>query len=180
MKAKRIALSLLVVAIAMAGCSTYASGGKAVMGGPYLPPEKVEAMMKMMMTMPPDNVAASIERGKKLYNNSSLGNNKTGLSCNSCHPNGGTIGGTSEMEWKGMTMSPKIPTLKGAAAHFPAPRGPMKAVVTLKGMNNMCIMAFLKGAPLDENSQHSTDLATYVTSFSQGEGIASGHPPTIP
>ncbi len=131
MKAKRIAISLLVITIAVAG-TAYARGGKAVMGGPYLPPEKVEAMMKMMMTMPPDNVAASIERGKKLYNNSSLGNNKTGLSCNSCHPNGGTIGGTSEMEWKGMTMSPKIPTLKGAAAHFPAPRGPMKAVVTLK------------------------------------------------
>jgi cytochrome c len=172
-----LGLLAVVMVVAMFGAA-YADGGKP--HGPYLPPEKVKAMMQMMMTMKPDTVSASVERGKHLFNDTSLGNNKTGLSCNSCHPNGGTIGGTAEMEWKGTTMSPRIPTLNGAAAHFPAPRGPMKAVVSLKGMNNMCIMSFLKGMPLDENSQAATDLAAYVTSFSKGAGISPGHPPTVP
>ncbi len=181
MKKNGIFLSMLavIIALAMAG-SAYAQGHQPAMSGPYLPKERVNAMMKMMMNMPPDTVQASIERGSKLFNDTSLGNNSTGLSCNSCHPNGGSIGGTAAMMWKGKTMHPGIATLKGAAGHFPAPRGPMKAVVTLKGMNNMCIMSFLKGMPLDENSREATDLVAYVTSFSKGKSISPGHPPIVP
>jgi hypothetical protein len=79
-----------------------------------------------------------------------------------------------------MTMHPKIPTLQGAAGHFSAHRGPMKAIVDLKGMNNLCLMAFMKGLPFDANTQHSTDLVTYVTSLSKGSNIFPGGSPTIP
>lgn len=181
MRSKSMLIIILIACMATAiAAVASAEQKKAAMSGPYLPPQKVEAMMKMMMTMPPDNLEASMERGKKIFNDNSLGNNKTGLSCNSCHPNGGTVGGTAQMEWKGTTMNPKTPTLQGAAAHFPAPRGPMSAVVTLKGMNNMCIMTFQKGMPLDENSQESTDLSAYVTSLSKGAPLSPGQPPTVP
>ena len=142
---------------------------------PYLaPPEKVEMMKKMMMDMEPDTLEASVERGKKLFNSKSLGDNSTGKSCATCHKNGGTIGGAAEMTWKGKTMKVNIPTLKGAAAHFPAVRGPMKAVVDLAGMNNMCIMTFLKGSPINKNTQQSSDLVAYVTSFSKGKKLEPG------
>lgn len=147
---------------------------------PYIPEAQVMKMMEMLMAMEPDTLKVSIERGKKLFNDNKLGNNKTGLTCNACHPNGGTAGGTSLVEWKGMKMNVPVPTLKGASAHFPAVRGPMKKVVSLKGMNNMCIMTFLKGAPLDENSQEAIDLESYVASFSQGSPIHSDAKPTVP
>ncbi len=126
--------------------------------------ENPEGMMKKMMEAGKKNFLSSLERGEELYSDSSLGTN--GLSCNSCHPRGGTAGGSVEMKHKGMIMKPKIPSLKGAAANFPAPRGPEQKVVTLKGMNNLCIKAFLIGEPLDENSQKASDLANHVSSFS--------------
>jgi len=127
--------------------------------------DKAGDMMQKMMEMGNNNYAKSLEHGEELYSDASLG--KTGLSCGSCHPRGGTAGGRAEMEYKGMIMKPKIPTLKGAAANFPAPRGPERKVVSLKGMNNLCIKAFLKGKPLDENSQKATDLASFVSTFSK-------------
>ncbi len=126
--------------------------------------DKPGDMMQKMMKMGKANFESSLENGEELYSDSSLG--VTGLSCNSCHPRGGTAGGKAEMEYKGMIMRPKIPSLKGAAAHFPAPRGPERKVVSLKGMNNLCIKAFLKGKPMDENSQNATDLANFVSLFS--------------
>lgn len=141
---------------------------------PYLPEEKVKMMQEMMMTMKPDTLEASVKRGEKLFNDTELGENTTGQSCNSCHPNGGTIGGASEMTWKGQSMKVAIPTLKGAAASFPKAIGPMKVVEDVMGQNNMCIMTFLKGRPLDKNSQEAVDLAAYVTSLSKGVKIHPG------
>src|SRR4030065_2008767 len=82
---------------------------------PYMPEEKVKMMQEMMMTMQPDTLEASVKRGEKLFNDTKLGENTTGQSCKSCHPNGGTIGGAAEMMWKGMTRKGAIPTLKRAA-----------------------------------------------------------------
>ena len=149
-------------------------------GDPYVPEEKVKMMKEMMMKMEPDTLEAGIERGKKLFNDKTLGLNTTRKSCATCHKNGGTIGGAAEMEWKGKKMKVNIPTLKGAAAHFPKPMGPMKALVDLAGMNNMCIMTFLKGRPLNKNSQQSVDLVAYVSSFSKGKKLQPGAKKIVP
>ena len=147
---------------------------------PYLPEDKVKMMQEMMMTMQPDTLDASIKRGEKLFNDTKLGENTTGQSCNSCHPNGGTIGGAAEMMWKGMTMKVAIPTLKEAAAHFPKAIGPMKVVSDVVGQNNMCIMTFLKGRPLDKNTQETVDLAAYITTFSKGDKMNPGGAKKVP
>ncbi len=152
----------------------------AQMGSPYIPEEKVKMMKQMMMTMKPQTLEESMARGTKLFNDTTLGMNKSGQSCASCHSEGGTVGGASEMKWKGMKMKVAIPTLKGAAAHFPKPMGPMKKVVSLAGMSNMCIMTFLKGRPLDLNSQEAIDLAAYVTSFSKGRRLDPGAMKIVP
>ncbi|MFQ5598524.1 MAG: c-type cytochrome [Nitrospiria bacterium] len=149
--------------------------------GSYLvPPDKVMAMKKMMMSMKPDTLAAGLKRGEKLFYSETLGDNKSRKSCGTCHDGGGTVGGAAEMEWKGMKMKVNIPTLKGAAAHFPKPMGPMKALVDLASMNNMCIMTFLKGRPIDKNSQQSIDLVAYVTSFSRGKRLEPGADKIVP
>lgn len=179
----RIKQPVLRVAFVVGLGMTLAGGvylANAQMMDPYIPEDKVMAMKQMMMEMKPDTLEASVERGKKLYNDTTLGKNKSGQSCNKCHSDGGTVGGASEMEWKGMKMKVAIPTLKGAAAHFPAVRGPMKKVVTLAGMGNMCIMTFLKGLPLDLNSQESIDLEAYVASFSKGTRLEPGAMKIVP
>ncbi|OGQ36372.1 MAG: hypothetical protein A3A85_02285, partial [Deltaproteobacteria bacterium RIFCSPLOWO2_01_FULL_42_9] len=111
---------------------------------------------------------------EKLFSDTTLGKNTTGTSCYTCHPKGGTIGGAADMEWKGMPMKVNIPTLIGAAASFPKAIGPMKVVSPVSGQNNMCIMTFLKGTPLDLNSQEATDLEAYVYSLSKGKKINMG------
>lgn len=169
---------LLVAMGAVLGVGVYLAAAQ--MEEPYIPKDKVMAMKQMMMGMKPDTLEASIERGEKLFNDKTLGMNTTGQSCATCHKDGGTVGGASAMEWKGMKMKVAIPTLKGAAAHFPKPMGPMKMVVTLGGMNNLCIMTFLKGMPLDQNSQAATDLVAYVTSFSASRRLQPGTMKIVP
>jgi len=44
----------------------------------------------------------------------------------------------------------------------------------------MCIMTFLKGAPLDLNSQEAVDLEAYVYSLSKGKHIKPGAKKTVP
>jgi thiosulfate dehydrogenase len=150
------------------------------MMSPLMPPEKVEAMKKMMMEMQPDSLEASLKRGEGLFKDTGLGKNSTGTSCYTCHPKGGSSGGAAEMEWKGQTMKVAIPTLIGAAASFPKPIGPMKVVSTVGGQNNMCIMTFLKGPPLDLNSQEAIDLEAYVYSLSKGKKIDMGAGKRLP
>lgn len=154
--------------------------GMEKMAGSLMSPEKVEAMNKAMMEMQPDTLEASIKRGEGLFRDTTLGNNATGTGCATCHPEGGTIGGAAEMEWKGMAMKVSIPTLMGAAASFPKPIGPMKVVSTVGGQNNMCIMTFLKGTPLDLNSQEAVDLEAYVYSLSDGEKVRLGAGKKLP
>lgn len=105
-----------------------------------------------------DTVAAGLERGEKLFNT---------VGCANCHPKGGTTGGTVSM----MDMEIPIPTLHGAAAHFPTVKGPKKMLVTLGQMNNMCLTMMLKKEALDYDSQEYVDLALYATSLSDGKPI---------
>ena len=172
-----ISLGLLFGLALFAGEGAEAAKSRA----PYLlPPEKVMAMKKMMMSMKPDTLAAGIKRGERLFNDETLGDNPSRKSCATCHEDGGTVGGAAKMEWKGMKMKVNIPTLKGAAAHFPKPMGPMKALVDLASMNNMCIMTFLKGDPIDKNSQQSVDLVAYITNFSKGKKLQPGKEKIVP
>ncbi|MEK6530887.1 MAG: hypothetical protein AABZ23_00155 [Deltaproteobacteria bacterium] len=147
---------------------------------PLMSGEAVKAMKKMMMEMKPDTLEASVKRGEGLFNDPTLGKNSAGISCAACHPDGGSIGGAADMKWKEETMKVAIPTLRGAAAGFPKPAGPMKAVVTVGGQNNMCIMTFLDGRPLDLNSQAAVDLEAYVYSLSNGEKINPGASKRLP
>ncbi len=165
--------------LAFAGGAFAQEKGDGMMG-PLMPAEKVEAMKMMMMEMGPDTLEGSVQRGEKLFNDTTLGNNSTGTSCYTCHPKGGSLGGAADMEWKGMAMKVAIPTLIGAAASFPKPIGPMRIVSTVGGQNNMCIMTFLKGTPLDLNSQEAVDLEAYVYSLSKGKKIEPGAKKKLP
>ncbi|MEK7398506.1 MAG: c-type cytochrome [Candidatus Poribacteria bacterium] len=113
---------------------------------------------------PKAELAKAIARGKVLFNDPKLG--KSGSSCNSCHPNGGTTGG----QFMGMT----IPTLKGASATFPKYNASAKSVVTLQQMQNMCIQMIMKGTPQKLDSADSIALSAYVTSLSNGVPVQVG------
>ena len=183
MDKKVIVTSIIItVAVVFFGMSLYAIAGEGMKGGmdPYLPKEKVMKMKEMMMNMKPDTLEAAIMRGEKMFNNPKLGKNETGQSCATCHSGGGTIGGAAEMTWKGMKMKVAIPTLKGAAAHFPAIRGPMKRIADLADMNNMCIMTFMKGLPLNKNMRPAVDLEAYVASLSKGKRYKPGGMKVVP
>ena len=174
---KRLAVLASLTSLAFASIAIAENAG---MTSPLMPQENVETMKKMMMEMPPDTLDASVRRGEKLFNDNTLGKNSTGTSCSTCHPKGSSSGGAAEMEWKGQTMKVAIPTLIGSAASFPKAIGPMKVVNTVGGQNNMCIMAFLKGTPLDLNTQEAIDLEAYVYSLSNGRKIDMGAKKKLP
>jgi len=113
---------------------------------------------------PEKEMAKALEKGKALFNDKKLG--KTGASCNSCHPGGKSSGG--------QVMGMETPELKGAAATFPKYKNPMKRVITLEQMNNVCIDMVMEGKPLKLGSDDSVALAAYVTSLSNGVKIKVG------
>jgi len=142
----------------------------------------MENMAKVMLDMPMaerpkymmQKQSAAMANGKGLFNKT-LGRNAQ--TCNSCHPGGGSTGGEAEIPMKGrFPMNPKlpIPTLVGAGASFPKYKVPNDAVITLAQMNNNCIKMFQMGDGLDLNSPDARDLATYVSSLSDGEEVAVG------
>ncbi len=68
------------------------------------------ALGPYMQTLKPDDrIDAAIARGQKLFNE---------LGCAGCHPRGGTIGGTA-VDASGNRMNIEIPSLRGAALHYP-------------------------------------------------------------
>ena len=98
---------------------------------------------------------SAVEKGKAIFNDPKLGT--TGGSCNTCHPNGGTIGGkVGDMP---------IPDLHGAAPTFPKFKSWANKTITLAEMNNACITMMLKGKPLDVQSQEMKDLEAYLHSL---------------
>ena len=145
-----------------------------------LTPEQGMVGMGTMADLPIITLRDSVKAGKKMFNDTKLGHNTSGQSCATCHSGGGSVGGTAPMKWKGMEMQVAIPTLKGAAVNFPAVRGPMKVVTDLMGMNNMCLMTFLKGRPLNKNSHQAVDLEAYVASLSKGKRYNPGGKPNLP
>jgi len=115
--------------------------------------------------------AEVMKLGKELFNDPGLG--KKGVSCNSCHPGGGTTGGEAEIKKK-MGHGPykmPIPSLIGASARFPKFKIPNNEVITLGQMDNNCIRMFEGGKRLPLNSPESFYLAAYVSSFSDGEDV---------
>lgn len=72
-------------------------------------------------------------RGKALFNDTRLGNNTSGNSCNTCHPDG-----------SGLEKAAGKPTADIA-----------KVV-------NQCIRKALKGEPVDPESQDMKDIVAYI------------------
>ena len=112
-------------------------------GDPNSKPEKQASTSdkNAVASDPKAELAKVITKGKELFSDTKLG--KSGMSCNSCHPNGGTTGG--------QMMSMTIPAVKGAAATFPKYKPMAKDVITLQQMQNMCIQ-MMKGKPLKLDS----------------------------
>jgi cytochrome c len=108
------ALAALFLALSLAGTS-YAQKKKELVMGPYFQTLKSN-----------DNIDASIARGQKLFNE---------LGCAGCHPRGGTIGGTA-VDASGNRMNIQIPTLRGAALHYPR-RAASGFMATIGTMNDL-------------------------------------------
>ena len=140
-----------------------------------------EAMMKTLPKAMNSKQREMVAAGKKLFSNIELGTN--GQSCASCHPGGGTTGGTvmtpMKSELTGKPYELPIPSLAGAAATFPKFKVPNDRVVNVQEMSNNCIMMFMgaKGLPLD--SQESRELSAYLTSLSEGEKVEPGKMPAM-
>jgi thiosulfate dehydrogenase len=102
---------------------------------------------------------AAYKRGMELFMDASLGT--TGMSCNSCHMEGGTMPGKmGDMEIK--------PFAK-VGEHYPKyfPMG--KKVMTLDQVVNFCITNPMKGEALKWDDQRLADLVTYVAHVKPGE-----------
>ena len=106
---------------------------------------------------PNNELAASIEQGKGLFYDSSLGT--SGLSCNSCHMEGGTKDNPQEM--MGMTMG----AFDNLGARYPQYVPMVKKIITLSGMVNFCIINPLKGEALAWDDQKLIDLTAYCASI---------------
>ncbi len=81
--------------------------------------------------------AGNIEKGKALFNDTSLGTN--GKSCNTCHPDGSGING---QKGSFKIMSTKLATVEDAV--------------------NFCIEKALRGKPLPKDSQKMKDIVSYI------------------
>ena len=124
---------------------------------------------------------SSVAHGKELFNSKKLSANSR--ACATCHPGGGTTGGTVTTPMKSaLTGKPydlPVPSLVGAAATFPKFKVPNDTVITLSEMSNNCVMMFMAAKPLPLNSQESRDLNAYLTSLSNGEEIEMGKVPEM-
>ncbi len=101
----------------------------------------------------------SIENGKKLFMDASLGT--SGMSCNSCHAEGGT----KDNEMGDMTMK----AFDNLNAQYPKYFPMAKKVMTLDQVVNFCITNPLKGKALSWDDQKLADLVAYITSAKVGE-----------
>ncbi len=141
----------------------------------------MEAMKKNLPPAMMEKQKSSMERGKALFNNAKLSTN--GRTCATCHPGGGTTGGTvttpMKSEVTGKPYELPVPSLAGAAATFPKFKVPNDAVITLADMDNNCIMMFMGAKPLPLNTPESRDLASYITSLSNGDEIEMGKVPEM-
>jgi len=110
--------------------------------------------MKKMDTDPTKALAQSVENGKKLFNDATLGT--SGQTCNSCHPEGGTKAG----KMGEMTIS----AFDNLAAKYPRYVAAAQRVMTLDQIVNWCIVKALQGKALAWDDQKLTDLTAYCVS----------------
>jgi cytochrome c len=101
----------------------------------------------------------SLKRGQELFSSSRLG--ALGLSCQSCHANGGTSGGKIGV---GDHELP-IPSLKGVAKRYPRFNAATGRVITQTEMQNNCIAMFMKGERLPTAGADAADLTHFVSTF---------------
>lgn len=113
-----------------------------------------EEKKEMPKVDPMAELQKSVERGKALFNDTTLGT--SGLTCNSCHMDGGTKG--SEM--KGMTIS----AFDDLGAKYPKYFMMANRIMTLDQVVIFCIVNPLKGKPPAWDDQKLTDLTAYVAS----------------
>lgn len=103
---------------------------------------------------PGNELKQSIENGKGLFMDASLGT--TGMSCNSCHIEGGMKAGKmGDME---------IPPFTHVAKKYPGYFKMAKKIMTLDQVINWCILTPMEGTPLAWDDQRMADLAAYVAS----------------
>lgn len=103
---------------------------------------------------PAAELAASVENGKALFYDESLGT--SGMTCNSCHMEGGTMAG--------QMGDMAIPAWDNLAAKYPKYFGMAKRVMTLSQVVNWCIVHPLEGEALTWDDQKLTDLTAYSAS----------------
>ena len=139
------------------------------------------AMMKELPKAMMSKQKGQTEYGKELFASTKLGTN--GQSCASCHPGGGTSGGTVQTPMKSeLTGKPyelPVPSLIGAAATFPKFKVPNDRVISVQEMTNNCIMMFMAAQPLPLDTTESVALASYLTSLSAGEPVEPGKMPEM-
>lgn len=104
---------------------------------------------------PADELTQSIDNGKMLFNDVSLG--KSGTSCNSCHLNGGAT--------EGIKIGDKtLPAWDNLGAKYPRYFGGAKRIMTLEQVVIFCLVNPLKGEVPSWDDQKLTDLTAYVAS----------------
>ncbi len=101
------------------------------------------------------SVKDAVARGRKLFRS---------IGCVSCHPRGRTIRGTA-VDVKGVRHPVPVPTLIGAAEHFPR-LSPGGQVASVGQFNDWCATTFIGAPPMNPDSQEYKDLETYVVSLS--------------
>jgi thiosulfate dehydrogenase len=110
--------------------------------------------MEKMAVDPAKELAKSIENGKKLFNDKTLGT--SGQTCNSCHMEGGTKAG----KMAEMTVS----AFDNLAAKYPKYLATAQRVMTLDQIVNWCILKAMQGKALAWDDQKLTDLTAYCAS----------------
>ena len=81
------------------------------------------------------------ERGKTLFNDSTLGSGTSGMHCGTCHPDGkGLEGVAGKSTWK----------------------TPVGSFTSLEAAINSCVTAALKGKELDPKSREMQDVVSYI------------------
>jgi cytochrome c len=114
--------------------------------------EKAEP--KQAMADPVAELAKSVERGKKLFEDASLGT--SGSACISCHVEGGV---------KDAKMGEKaVRAFVGLSSKYPAYFAGASRVMTLSQVNDFCLVNALKGEALKWDDQRLADLTAYAAS----------------
>jgi len=96
----------------------------------------------------------SVQRGMALFNDTTLGT--TGMTCNSCHMEGGTK--------EGKMGEKTLAAFDNLGAKYPKFFKMAERVMTLDQVVIFCIVNPLKGKPPAWDDQRLTDLTAYVAS----------------